>query len=106
MKKIITSTGDSLSSEFDLRFGRANWFCIYDMENRKTEFIKNVNKDLNGGAGTKSAETMAEFGVKSVISGDFGPKAKTMLEELKIQMIILHKSDLTVQDIINKINTN
>ena len=81
MKKIITSTGDSLNSECDLRFGRASWFCVYDIETGKTQFIKNENKDLNGGAGTKSAEFVAELGATQIISGDFGPKAKSLLEK-------------------------
>ncbi len=106
MKKIITSTGDSLNSEFDLRFGRASWFCIYDMENRKTEFIKNVNKDLNGGAGIKSAELVAELGVKQIISGDFGPKAKSMLEKMKIQMVVINEKSKTVQEIIDRFSNN
>ena len=106
MKTAVTSTGNDLNSKFDLRFGRSGWFCIYDSETGKTHFIENENKNLNGGAGTKSAETITELGISTVISGDFGPKAKTLLEELKIQMIILQENDLTVQDVINKIKTN
>ncbi|MBN2635335.1 MAG: dinitrogenase iron-molybdenum cofactor biosynthesis protein [Prolixibacteraceae bacterium] len=106
MKTVITSTGNNPDSKFDLRFGRSGWFCIYDSENGSIQFIENENKNLNGGAGTKSAEAVAEFGIESVISGDFGPKAKTLLEELKIKMIILNESNLTVQDVINSIKTN
>ena len=42
-------------------------------------------------------------GVKKVISGHFGPKAKSLLERFKIQMIILNENNKTVQEIINKI---
>ena len=103
MKRIITTTGNSLDSEFDLRFGRAGWFCVHDIETGETEFIKNENKDLNGGAGTKSAELVAELGAIQVISGDFGPKAKSLLEKMKIQMVIIDKKDRTVQDILKYI---
>ena len=48
----------------------------------------------------------AELGASQVISGDFGPKAKTMLEKFNIQMIILNESELSVQDVINQINQN
>ena len=101
MKRIITSTGNSLDSEFDLRFGRAGWFCIHDIKTGQTEFIKNENKDLNGGAGTKSAELVAQLGAIQVISGDFGPKAKSLLEKMKIQMVILNEKYKTVQEIID-----
>ena len=45
---------------------------------------------------------MAELGINRVISGDFGPKAKDLLERLKIQMVILDESGLTIQKIIDK----
>ncbi|NQU86754.1 MAG: dinitrogenase iron-molybdenum cofactor biosynthesis protein [Mariniphaga sp.] len=103
MKILITSKGNSLNSKFDLRFGRAGWFCIYDDKNKTTKFIENENVNANGGAGTKTAEKVAELGIKQVISGDFGPKAKSLLERFKIQMIIMDEGSKTVQEIINKI---
>jgi predicted Fe-Mo cluster-binding NifX family protein len=69
MKTVITSTGNDLNSKFDIHFGRSGWFCIYDSEIKQPRFVENASKNLNGGAGTKSAETVAEFGIKSVIFG-------------------------------------
>ena len=106
MKTVITSKGNKLNSDFDLRFGRAGWFCVYDRKTKTTKFIENNFKNLNGGAGTKSTETVAELGAKQIISGDFGPKAKSLLERLNIQMIILDESQLKIEDIINKIEKN
>ena len=103
MKFIITSTGDNLQSKFDLRFGRAGWFCIYDSKTKTAQFIENENKDAKGGAGTRAVEKVAELGVTKVISGDFGPKAKTLLERLKIQMVMFSEKDKSVQDIIDKV---
>ena len=105
MKFIITSTGDNLQSKFDLRFGRAGWFCLYDSETETAEFIENENKDAKGGAGTKAVEKVAELGVAKVISGDFGPKAKSLLERLKIQMVTFTESTKSIQDIIDKIKS-
>jgi predicted Fe-Mo cluster-binding NifX family protein len=106
MKTIITSTGNNLQSKFDLRFGRAGWFCIYDKETQTKEFTENPFKNLNGGAGTKSTEMVAELGVTQVVSGDFGPKAKSLMERLRIQMIILDDNQLSIEDIIKKIEKN
>lgn len=103
MKTIITSTGDNKESIFDLHFGRAGWFCVYDNELKTTNFIENSFKNVNGGAGTKSSEMAAELGAKQVISGHFGPKAKDLLERLNIQMIIMNEGELKVVDIINKL---
>ncbi len=103
MKLAITSKGNNLESKFDLRFGRSAWFCIYDKESKTIQFVENENKDSMGGAGTKTAEMVAELGVKQVISGDFGPKAKTLLERFEIQMIILNEENSTIQEILNKL---
>jgi predicted Fe-Mo cluster-binding NifX family protein len=104
MKTAITSIGNEKDSKFDLRFGRAGWFCIYDSETGTTEFLENESKGAKGGAGTKAVETIAELGVTQVVSGDFGPKAKELLEQLKIQMIILNEANSSIQEIINTIN--
>ncbi len=103
MKTAITAKGNELTSEFDERFGRAAYFCIYDEESGAIHFEKNENADAHGGAGTKSAEKMADLQVKRVISGDFGPKAKGLLDKLEIQMVIIQNQNNTVQDIIKKI---
>jgi len=106
MKTIITSIGDNKDAKFDLRFGRASWFCLYDRETKSTDFIKNSFKDLNGGAGTKSSEMVSELGASQVISGHFGPKAKDLLERLNIQMVTLDENELNVADIISKLENN
>ena len=104
MKIIITSKGNSLNSKFDLRFGRCAWLCVHYTDTKNTEFIENENKDINGGAGTKTAEKVAELEAESVMSGDFGPKAKVLLEKLKIQMIIPKEGNRTIGEIINQLD--
>ncbi len=106
MNILITSAGDTLRSKVDRRFGRSAWFCIYNNTTKAVEFILNPNKEINGGAGTKTTETIAELGVERVISGDFGPKAKMLLEKLKIEMVILDETNLTVGDIIARVERN
>mgnify|MGYP006295626227 CR=1 FL=1 len=103
MKTVITSTGDSLQSSFDLRFGRAAWLCVYDGSSGKTEFIQNDQSEAVHGAGPRVAEKVAEAGAVRVISGDFGPKAKEILEKLGIQMVVIDDAASTIQDIIHKI---
>jgi len=103
MKMAVTSSGNQLQSTFDMRFGRSAWFCLFDTATNSVEFIENEHKNANGGAGTKAAENIAELGVTQVISGDFGPKAKALLERLKIQMIVLDENEKTIQEIVNTI---
>ncbi len=103
---IITSTGDNLTSQFDLRFGRCAYFCVLNEENGETKFIENTNVNASGGAGTKAVEMLAELDAKKVISGDFGAKAKDLLNKLKIQMVIIKKNNTDVKSIIDTIMLN
>lgn len=103
MKTIITAEGNTLQAKFDLRFGRASWFCLLDELNGKTDFIENDFNESQSGAGTRVAQKIADFGAEKVISGDFGPKAKDLLDALNIQMVILQDDTLTVDDIIQKL---
>jgi len=103
MKTIISSTGDNLDSGFDLRFGRAGWFCLLDDENGKTSFYENEYKDASHGAGTRVVEKVVELGATRVISGDFGPKAKELLEKFNIQMVLLSDDSKSIADIVDGI---
>ena len=102
MNIVITSTNNSLDASLDLRFGRAAWFCLYNTETKETNFIQNEYINSAGGAGTKAAELMVSKNVEKVISGDFGPKAKNMLEKFNIQMIILQNDNQSIQEIISQ----
>jgi predicted Fe-Mo cluster-binding NifX family protein len=103
MKTLITSTDKSIDAAFDKRYGRAAWFCLLEEESGKTEFFENEYVNATGGAGTKAAEQTVELGAQKVISGDFGPKAKDLLEKFNVQMVIIEEDDLTVKDIVERI---
>jgi len=101
MTTAITSTGNSTEATFDSRFGRCNYFCLLNENNKGVSFIKNEQTNAQSGAGTKVVEKMAELNVKKIISGDFGPKAKKLLEKFNIQMIIIEDEKQKINDIIN-----
>lgn len=103
MKTIISSTGDNLDSGFDLRFGRAGWFCLLDEETGETSFHENESAEASHGAGTKAVEKVMELGATKIISGDFGPRAKELLEKFKIQMVLLSDDSKSIADIVDSI---
>ena len=103
MRTIISSTGNRLDSRFDLRFGRAGWFCLFDEETGDISFVENEFKNEIQGAGRKVVEKVVGLGADKVISGDFGPKAKDLLNRFNIQMIILPDEDQTIEHIISKL---
>ncbi|MFA9392778.1 MAG: NifB/NifX family molybdenum-iron cluster-binding protein [Prolixibacteraceae bacterium] len=104
MKIAITSTGNSLESTIDQRFGRCEYFVIYDNESEAMEFIPNPNKNWEEGAGTASVQLMASRNVNKIISGDFGIKIKSLFDSLKIQMIVLKQPKKKIIDIITMLN--
>jgi predicted Fe-Mo cluster-binding NifX family protein len=104
MKIAITSTGNNLESKMDQRFGRCGFFIIYDTETHGIEFLPNPNKDAQEGAGPASVQLVASRNVKKLISGEFGIKIKSLLDSLKIQMIVLKEPEKTIGDIINMLN--
>ena len=104
MKTVITSLGNNLEASFDLRFGRAKWFCVIDnSEKESVKFIENKYINDDGGVGPKVAEMLIEIGVTRIISGDFGPKAKDLLDKFKVQLVILKDEGNSINDIINKL---
>ncbi len=104
MKVAITSTGNTLDSKLDQRFGRCSYFLIYDTDTKGMEFIPNPNKEAQEGAGPASVQIVASRDVKKVISGEFGIKIKSLLDSLKIQMIVIKEPEKNVGEIINMLN--
>ncbi len=100
MKIAIASTGNSLSSKVDQRFGRCAYFVIYDTDTKSFEFIPNGGKNAGEGAGAAAVQLVVSRNVSKIVSGEFGVKVKPLLDSLKIQMISI-KGDHTVQEIID-----
>jgi len=84
MKIAITSQGKDLNSEIDPRFGRCEYFIIYDTENDEFEAVDNTNAAMRGGVGPQSAQTISEKGAKAVLTGNVGPNAYQTLQAADI----------------------
>lgn len=104
MRIAITSTGNSLESTLDQRFGRCAFFVVYDTVSKAMEFIPNPNLAMEEGAGIASVNLVASRNVSKIIAGEFGIKIKSLLDSLKIQMIIPGDAELQIKSIINLIN--
>jgi predicted Fe-Mo cluster-binding NifX family protein len=104
MKIAITSTGQSLESKLDQRFGRCAFFVIYDTETGGVEILPNPNRDAEEGAGPASVQFVASKEVQKIVSGEFGVKIKSLLDSLKIQMIVYKEPETTVKSVIYMLN--
>jgi predicted Fe-Mo cluster-binding NifX family protein len=100
MKTVITSSGDTLQSTMDARFGRCAYFCVYDHQSGSSTFVKNEYADAIGGAGQKVAEKMLTLGIRRIVSGDFGPKAKELLDKYQVQLVKFGEDHKTIEQII------
>ena len=89
MKVAVSSTGKDLDSNVSNIFGRCQYFIIAEIENKritKTEAIENTSAKQIGGAGISAAQTVAEKDVKSVITGNIGPRAFSVLGQFNIEV--------------------
>jgi predicted Fe-Mo cluster-binding NifX family protein len=79
VKIAITSTGKTLDSQVDSRFGRAAWFIIVNSDSMEFEAIANDNVNAAGGAGISSAKVVIDSGAETVLTGNCGPNAHRTL---------------------------
>jgi predicted Fe-Mo cluster-binding NifX family protein len=79
MKIAITSTGRTLDSQVDPRFGRAACFIIIDTETMDFNVIENENVAAAGGAGISSAKLVIDAGAQALLTGNCGPNAERTL---------------------------
>ena len=86
MKICVTATAASLDAQIDPRFGRCSYFVIVDSETMQFEAIPNTAAGVSGGAGIQAAQTIANKGVKMLITGNVGPKAFQALSAAGIEV--------------------
>jgi len=89
MKVAVSSTGDSIDSPVDPRFGRCNIFLIVDTEKMSVESIENSSVFSAHGAGIGAAQKVASLGVKAVITGNVGPNAQMALSGAGVEIYMV-----------------
>jgi predicted Fe-Mo cluster-binding NifX family protein len=72
----------------DPRFGRCSCFVVVETEDMSFESIDNTNTGRGGGAGIRSAQLMANRGVKVVLTGNCGPNAHQTLSAAGIDVVV------------------
>jgi predicted Fe-Mo cluster-binding NifX family protein len=100
MKIAISSSGDTLQSEIDLRFARCPYYIIYDTDRGSFEAVKNENPAAGGGAGVRASQQIADMGVKAIITGNIGPNAFRVLSSASIK--IYSGASGIINDVIEK----
>lgn len=97
MKVAVTAQGKELSSETDLRFGRAQWLIVVNTETGDYEAHDNIaNLNTAQGAGIQAGQNIANLGVEAVITGNVGPNAFKTLNAAGVKIFLAQKQ--TVQE--------
>jgi predicted Fe-Mo cluster-binding NifX family protein len=88
MKIAVTSTGKTLDSRVDPRFGRATCFIVVDTETMEFSVIENESVAAAGGAGVSSAKAVIDAGVEAILTGNCGPNAERTLSTAGIKLYV------------------
>jgi predicted Fe-Mo cluster-binding NifX family protein len=105
MSKIcVTSSGSTLDSMIDPRFGRCAYFIIADPETLDFEAVANEAAMTSGGAGIRAAQTVTSMNIEAVLTGSVGPNAFPALKEAGVR--VLAGVSGTVRSAIESYNKN
>lgn len=90
MKIAFTSQGTTWDSEIDSRFGRTEYFLLYDEESNELKSFDNreIENEAHG-AGPKTAQKLFEMNPDVLITGNGpGGNAAKILEKTKMKIYI------------------
>lgn len=86
MKIAVSATGTDLQAQVDQRFGRCQYFIIYDSETRDFTTMANEAQFATGGAGIQSGQNVQKSGAEVVLTGNVGPNAMKTLQAAKVKV--------------------
>jgi len=87
MKVAVSSSGPTLDSQVDPRFGRCPYFVVVDSTTMAFESIENLNAASAQGAGIASAQMIAGKGVEAILTGNCGPNAYQALDAAHVKVV-------------------
>lgn len=99
MKIIFTAKGTDWDSAMDPRFGRTEFFLIYDEETDSVESYDNraIENEAHG-AGPKTAQKLAGYGAEVLITGNGpGGNAAATLQTTGVEVWV-GAGDMTVKE--------
>lgn len=86
MKVLIPSTGESLEDSIDNRFGRCQYYIIYETDKENFEIFRNSFCEVEKTAGSSLALASINYGVDVVIVSRIGKKPFDLLQAANIRL--------------------
>lgn len=99
----ITSTGKTEKSFLDLRFGKCQFYVIFDAEQNQYSISENQFLDENH-SGIKLVEYFKKQGVTTIVTGEVGPMVSSLLEKEKLQLVLLSEERIKVEEVMDRIS--
>ena len=105
MKKFaISSTGKSLKSFIDLRFGKCDYIFFYNSGDSEYSFIENPYKNTDY-SGVQLVKLLGKKDVSVIITGEVGPLVNDLLQKEKLQLVLLHEEKIRIEEVISRITS-
>jgi predicted Fe-Mo cluster-binding NifX family protein len=104
MKIAISSSGKTLDSLLDPRFGRCAWFLVIDPADMSYEAFDNQSAAQSSGAGIQAAQFLADKNVSAVITGHVGPNAVQTLSAAGIEIFAQQQG--TIKEVVERYKDN
>ena len=99
MKIVFTAKGTDMSAPIDPRFGRTEYFVIFDEDSKSIESYDNRDIEQQAhGAGPRTAQKLSEYGAQVLVTGNGpGGNAAAVLNTLGLD-IYVGAANMTVQE--------
>lgn len=95
----VSSMGNVKNSLVDLRFGRCQYFVLYDTEAQLYTAVENKGLESASGAGIAAAQTVIDSKAEVVLTGNLGPNAMSLLKASDIDTVEITGN--TVEEAVN-----
>jgi predicted Fe-Mo cluster-binding NifX family protein len=99
----IPASEQHVDALIDERFGRCPFFCFYNTQNNQAFFKENNLRNESGGIGPQVSEFLANNNISKVVAVEIGPKAKDVLNKMKIETQLINSGQL-VREVIKMLN--
>jgi predicted Fe-Mo cluster-binding NifX family protein len=86
MKVAIPVDDMSLDTNICISFGRTPYFLIYDTETKDAMFLDNSAAAIQGGAGIKAAQTVADSNAEALLTPRCGENAAEVIRAADIKI--------------------
>jgi predicted Fe-Mo cluster-binding NifX family protein len=89
MKIAVASTGKTISSRVDDRFGRCPYFLVLDTKSMTTEMIENPGQKEKNAAGIRACQMLIAEGINAVVVKNIGHNSHVTLTGAGMDVYII-----------------